>query len=164
MVRILSCWVEGFPVTSPFIVLHSGFPEVPPLLFMNGYFMPSDSLLYHWVLENDISILRSLCLLVLPLSCLNLASAVLRIPGISSLWQPLRILTQPFLLDSPQSPNLGRLSFSFRGFWASNLLGLPSFLLCGEFIPFMITCHGVGPLCYFFGPWFHDFLDLNIFL
>ena len=26
------------------------------------YFMPSDSLLYHWVLEKDVFVLRSLCL------------------------------------------------------------------------------------------------------
>ena len=45
----------------PLIVLHSGFPEVPPPLFMNGYSKPSGSPLRHWVLEKDTSVLLSLC-------------------------------------------------------------------------------------------------------
>ena len=69
--------------------------------------------------------LRKTCLsfvpcafLVLPLSYLNPTSAVPRVPGIPSLWQLLGIPAQLFLLGSPRSPDIGRLSFSFRGFWA----------------------------------------------
>ena len=49
-----------------FIVLPFGFSEIPPPLFTNGYFTPSDSLLYHWVLETDISVLHSLHLFGTP--------------------------------------------------------------------------------------------------
>ena len=56
---IHSCWADYQPL--PLIVLHSGFPKVPPPLFMNCYSKPSGSPLRHWVHEKDTYVLRSLC-------------------------------------------------------------------------------------------------------
>ena len=71
-------------------------------LFMNVCFILSDSLLHHWVLEKDISVLHFLYFVVPLLSCLNPTLAVLHVPRIPGLWQPLGIPAQFFywiLLD-----------------------------------------------------------------
>ena len=88
MVGILSCWAKGFFQSLPLIVLHSVFLEVPPPLFTNGYFMPFDSLLYHWVLKKDMSVLHSLCFFGTSFEPSTLA--MLCVLGISTLWQLLR--------------------------------------------------------------------------
>ena len=44
----------------PLIVLCFEFPDVLPPLFMDGYSKPFGSLLRHWVLEKDTSVLHSL--------------------------------------------------------------------------------------------------------
>ena len=153
------------------MVLHSGFPEIPPPLFMNGYSKPSGSLLHHWVLEKDTSVLRSLCFFGTPfgLSQSNLSYAAC--PEDPELLATSR--DPSLVLNSLWSSKLGRLGLFFLPFvsWAlrpilSWILGSESFGLtilfpCGGLNPFIITFHGVGPSCYFFGPWCYDFLDLN---
>ena len=66
------------------------------------------SLLHHWVLEKDISVLRFLYFVIPILSCLNPTLAVLHVPRIPSLWQPLSIPTQFFY-------------WIFNGLFAGNL-------------------------------------------
>ena len=69
---------------------------------MNVCFILSDSLLHHWVLEKDISVLHFLYFVVPLLSCLNPTVAVLHYLRIPGLWQPLGIPVQFFhwiLLD-----------------------------------------------------------------
>ena len=73
--------------------------------------------------------------------------------------KPLAALGDPGLalsMDPSQFFDLGRLSLFLPWIFGHTIL-----FLCGEFIPFMITCHEVGPLCYFLGPRCHDFFDLN---
>ena len=109
---------------------------------MNGYFKPSGSLLRHWVLEKDTSVLHSLCFFGTPfwavsippqLCCTSWGSQ-----AIGNLWRsrpsslhwtffdPLILAGWAFSLFPLFH---GPYGLSFHGFWASNLLGLPSFSL-----------------------------------
>ena len=59
------CWVENFLPTTSTYSFSFWIPWGIAPLFMNGCFIPSNSLLYHWALKRDPFVLRSLCFLVL---------------------------------------------------------------------------------------------------
>ena len=68
----------------PFMVLLSGFLEVPSSCSWIVTLQAIGSFLHHWVIEKDIFVLRFLCFLVHFLSCLNIILTVLhdlRIPN-----------------------------------------------------------------------------------
>ena len=150
------------------------FPEVPPPFvhewLLQAFWFPT-ALLGAW--EGHICPSFLVFFFVLPLSCPNPILAVLHASRISSSWQPLGIPAQFFPLGSLWSSDLGKLGLFFLPFvsWAlrpflSWILGIKSFGLtilfpCGELNPFIITFHGVDPLCYFFEPWCYEFLYLN---
>ena len=95
----------------PFMVLLSGFLEVPSSCSWIVTLQAIGSFLHHWVIEKDISFLHFLCFLVHFLSCLNLILAVLHDLRILNPWHPLGTPAQFFPLDSLWFSNLDRLSF-----------------------------------------------------
>ena len=110
--------------------------------------------------------------LVLPVNYLNPISVVLHALRIPSPWQPLRIPAQFFPLDFLWSSDLGRLGLSFlpfvswalrpfHGFWASNLLGLPSFPLVVSSTLLSLLSIRLTHCAIYLGLGVYDFLDLN---
>ena len=120
---------------------------------MNGCFIPSNSLLYHWALKRDPFVLRSLCFLVLSFEPFQSYLGCVVCPRDPGPLTVFGILAWFFLLGFFWLTNLGRLGLSFVS-WVLKLVP-----------PWVFGSQLFGPLIlFFFFPCFSSLGEHNSFI